>query len=61
MNTDVKTDRQTDQCIFVQILSMFSQANLCHPCADVAFGVFARDLGAKVVEVRPVLHVLCPT
>jgi hypothetical protein len=39
---------------------MFSQANLCHPCADVAFGVFARDLGAKVVEVRPVLHVLCP-
>jgi hypothetical protein len=25
---------------------------LCHPCADIAFGVFSQDLGADVIEVR---------
>ena len=24
---------------------------LCHPCADIAFGVFSQDLGAEMVEV----------
>jgi hypothetical protein len=25
---------------------------LCHPCADVAFGFFVRDIGAVTVEVK---------
>jgi len=28
------------------------KAMLCHPCADIAFGVFARDVAAEIVEVR---------
>lgn len=28
------------------------RAMLCHPCADVAFGVLAKDLGARLVEAR---------
>jgi len=28
---------------------------LCHPCADIAFGVFARDVAAEIVEVSLLL------
>ena len=28
------------------------QYMLCHPCADVAFGFFVRDIGAVTVEVK---------
>jgi len=32
---------------------------LCHPCADVAFGFLANDVGAKMVEI-PCMHGMWP-
>jgi len=35
------------------------QRYLCHPCGDIAFGVLARDIGARVEEL-PCLHGMWP-